>query len=67
MKCVMAKAVPWLLLPEQKEHLAAVANDFIQTNTNEPDLVPCDFWLFPKQKPSLNGRYFRPSVRFRKI
>ena len=24
MKCVMAKFVPWLLLPEQKEHRAAV-------------------------------------------
>ena len=27
MKCVMAKFVPWLLLPEQKDHRAAVAND----------------------------------------
>ena len=24
MKCVMAKFVPWLLLPEQKEHRVAV-------------------------------------------
>ena len=30
MKCVMAKFVPWLLLPEQKEHRATVANDLIQ-------------------------------------
>ena len=37
MKCVMAKFVLWLLLPERKEHLAAVANDLIQTATNEPD------------------------------
>ena len=27
MKCVMAKFVLWLLLPEQKDHRAAVAND----------------------------------------
>ena len=24
MKCVMSEFVPWLLLPEQKEHFAAV-------------------------------------------
>ena len=35
-KNFVAKFVPWLLLPEQKEHRAAVANDFIQTPTNEP-------------------------------
>ena len=29
-KCIMAKFVLWLLLSEQKEHRAAVANDFIQ-------------------------------------
>ena len=40
MKCVAAKLIPWLLLPEQKEHRAAVANDLSQTTTNEPDLVP---------------------------
>ena len=37
MKHVMAKFVLQLLLPEQKEHRAAVANDLIQTATNEPD------------------------------
>ena len=37
MKCIMAKFVLWLLLPEQKEHHATAANDFIQTATNEPD------------------------------
>ena len=31
MKCIVAKFVMWLLLPEQKEHHAAVANDLIQT------------------------------------
>ena len=35
MKGVMATFVLWLLLPEQKEHHAAVANDLIQTTTNE--------------------------------
>ena len=39
MKCVMAKFVPWLLLPEQKEHHAAVADDLIETSTNEPGFL----------------------------
>ena len=39
MKCVVAKFVQQLLLPEQKEHHAAVANDLIQTITNEPDFL----------------------------
>ena len=39
MKCVMAKFILWLLLPEQKEHRAAVVNDLIQTTTNEPDFL----------------------------
>ena len=42
MKCVVAKFVPWLLLPEQKEHHVAVANDLIQTATNEPDFLKKD-------------------------
>ena len=37
MKHVVAKFIPWLLLPKQKEHRAAVANDSIETTTNEPD------------------------------
>ena len=37
MKYVIAKFIPQPLLPEQKEHRAAVANDLIQTSTNEPD------------------------------
>ena len=32
---------------------------------SSPDLVPCDFWLFPKLKSQ--GRDFRPLMRFRKI
>ena len=39
MKRVVAKFVPWLLLPEQKEHRAAVADDLIQTATNEPGFL----------------------------
>ena len=39
MKRVVAKFVPLFLPLEQKEHCAAVANDFIQTTTNEPDFL----------------------------
>ena len=39
MKHVTEKCVLWLLLPEQKEHCAAVANDLIQTATNEPGFL----------------------------
>ena len=39
MKCVVAKFVPWLLLPEQKEHHVAVADDLIETSTNEPGFL----------------------------
>ena len=39
MKCVLAKFILQLLLPEQKEHHTAVANDLMQTATNEPDFL----------------------------
>ena len=39
MKGVVARFFLWLLLPEQKEHCAAVANDLIQTATNEPHFL----------------------------
>ena len=39
MKHAVAKFTSWLLLPEQEEHHAAVANDLIQTATNEPDFL----------------------------
>ena len=39
MKGVVAKFVLQLLLPEQKEHCAAVANDLIQTATDDPDFL----------------------------
>ena len=35
----MAKFIPWLLLREQKEHHAALANDLIQIVTNEPNFL----------------------------
>ena len=35
----MAKLIPQLLLPEQKEHCAAIANDLIQTATDKPDFL----------------------------
>ena len=35
----MAIFIPRLLLPEQKDHCAAVANDLTQTATNEPDFL----------------------------
>ena len=38
-KHVVEKFIPQLLLLEQKEHHAAVANDLIQTATNEPDFL----------------------------
>ena len=39
MKQAVAIVTPQLLLPEQKEHRAAVANDLFQTATNEPDFL----------------------------
>ena len=39
MKYVSATFILRLLLPEQKEHRAAVASDLIQTTTNEPDFL----------------------------
>ena len=39
MKRVVAKFVLWLLLLDQKEYCAAVANNLIQTTTNEPDFL----------------------------
>ena len=59
MKHIVAKFTPRLLQQEQKEHGAAVANDLVQTTTNEPDLVPWNFWLFPKLKSTLKGKRFQ--------
>ena len=59
MKNVMVKFIPRFLLPEQKEHHVALANDLIQASTNEPDLAFYDFWLFSKLKLSLKGKRFQ--------
>ena len=39
MKSVMAKFIPQLLLPDQKERRAAVVNNLIQTTTSEPGFL----------------------------
>ena len=59
MKFVMAKFVLQLLLPEQKEHHTAGANDLIQITTNEPDFLKKiiardELWvpMIQKQRPS---------------
>ena len=39
MKRAMANFIPLLLLPEQKEHLAVIANGLIQTTTNKRDFL----------------------------
>ena len=39
MQCAVTKFVLWFLLPEQKKHPVAVANDLFQTSTNEPDFL----------------------------
>ena len=48
MKRVVAKFIPCFVLPEQKEHGAAVANNLIQTTTSEPD--------FLKKVPTQRGK-----------
>ena len=40
MKRVVAKVVPRLLLPKQKEHQVSIADDLIQTTTNKPNVGP---------------------------
>ena len=66
MKCVVAKSVLWLLLPEQKEHYAAAANDLIQTATNEPDfLIRDELWVYgydPETKAQLSNASRRCST-----
>ena len=66
MKGVEATVIQWLVLPEQKEQWAIVANDLIQITTNEPGLVPCDFWLFPKLKSPLKGKRFQTTSEIQK-
>ena len=45
MKSFVAKFVLQLLLPEQEEHCAAVANDLTQTTTNEPAFLKKFSWM----------------------
>ena len=62
MKYVVAKFVPQLLLPEQQERRAAVANDLIQSSTDEPDFLKKvitrdDWWIYgydPETKAQLS-------------
>ena len=59
-------------------HTSGLVQSFSSETSNHPrdsapyspDLVPCNFWLFPKLKPPLKGergRDFRPLMRFREI
>ena len=56
-KYIVAKFIPQLLLPEQKELHVAVANDLIQTTSNELDFLKIitadESWVYgydPKTK-----------------
>ena len=42
-------------------HIFLVQHQIIQVNQppHSPDLVPCDFWLFPKWKSPLKGKRFQ--------
>ena len=78
MKRVVATLVVWFLLLEQEEHCAAVANDFIQTTTNEPDFlkkvialketeaslppVQCFLYLVSSTNVSLSGYFMADLV-----
>ena len=61
-KRVVAKFILQLLLLEQKEHCVAVANDLIQTTTNEPDflkkvIIGDELWVYgydPEMKAHLS-------------
>ena len=60
MKRVVAKFAPGLLLPEQKEHCAAVANDWVEVTTSEPNFLKKvvtrdESWVYsydPETKPN---------------
>ena len=39
-------------------HSVLVKYQITQVTQLSPDLVPCDFWLFPKLKSPLNGKRF---------
>ena len=60
MKRVAAKSVPKLLNFEQKQRRMEVAQESLTMPQPPylPDMAPCDFFLFPKIKRTLNGRCF---------
>ncbi len=49
-----------------RPHVASIGRDFLEKHEiptvphppYNPDLTPCDFWLFPSQKKALRGRQF---------
>ncbi|PNF19075.1 hypothetical protein B7P43_G11296, partial [Cryptotermes secundus] len=65
---VSVKFVAKLLTMEQKQRHLEIAQDmldnansnpnFLNTALYSPDMVPCDFWLFPKLKMPLKGTRF---------
>ena len=56
----MEKFFLQLLLPEKKEHHAAVANDLIQTATDDPDFLrkdkTRDEWWFYGSEPEIKAQ-----------
>ena len=75
MKHVMARFVLQLLLPEQKEHRAAVANDLIQTTTDDPDFLKKvitgdEWWVYgydPETKAQSHEWKSRGSPHLKKV
>ena len=59
----------WLAVSSQqcaRSHITSPAELFGETSNRQvtqppysPDLVPCDFWLFPKLKSPLSGKRFQ--------
>ena len=41
------------------EFFGETSNHPDDAGTNNPDLAPCDFWLFPKLEPPLKGKRFQ--------
>jgi hypothetical protein len=58
-KRVTTKFMPKLLTAEQKQLRVEVSQDMLDS-TNSPDIqAPFDFWLFPKLKRLLKGKWFQ--------
>jgi hypothetical protein len=55
MRRVSAKLVPQLLAQDQTQHSIPV----VPHPPYSPDLAPCDFFLFPRLKSTLNGKQFQ--------